>query len=51
MGNTGVSSDIDFRNKNRGNVSLVLGILSIITSFVGVGFVLGIIGLIYGVID
>ena len=31
-------------------VSMVYGVLSIATSFVAVGFILGIVGLIYGVI-
>lgn len=51
MDNVGISNDVGFVNKKRGNVSLVLGILSIITSFVAVGFLLGIIGLIFGAID
>ncbi|MEK4628425.1 hypothetical protein MKZ17_09485 [Solibacillus sp. FSL R7-0682] len=37
--------------KSRSNVTLVFGIFSIITSFVSLGFFLGIIGLIYGFID
>ena len=31
-------------------ISLVFGVLSMVTSFVAVGFILGIVGLIYGVI-
>ena len=37
--------------KSRGNATLVFGILSIITSFFGVGFVLGVIGIIVGFIE
>ena len=50
MSNLDVSNDIDIKTNNKGTVSLVLGILSIVTSFVAVGFILGIVGLIYGVI-
>ena len=50
MNSANISSDISL-NKSRGNTSLVFGILSIITSFVSVGFLFGIIGLIVGFID
>ena len=37
--------------KSRGNATLVFGILSIITSFFGVGFLFGVIGIIVGFIE
>ena len=37
--------------RSSGNATLVFGILSIITSFLGVGFVLGVIGIIVGFIE
>ncbi|WP_249872668.1 DUF4190 domain-containing protein [Oceanobacillus saliphilus] len=40
----------EVKKNNKGTVSLIFGILSIVTSFVGVGFILGISGLIFGVI-
>ncbi|MBS4176992.1 DUF4190 domain-containing protein [Lederbergia citrea] len=48
MGNVDVSNDIDFKNNKKCIISLFLGILSIITSLVALGLILGIIGLIYG---
>lgn len=51
MGNVERANNIDFRNKSRGNVPLVLGIISILTFFFGVAYVLGGVGLIYGVVD
>lgn len=50
MSNADNTSNIGFI-KSRGNVTLVFGIFSIITSFVSLGFFLGIIGLIIGFID
>ncbi len=50
MRNADNASNIGFI-KSRGNVTLVFGIFSIITSFVSLGFFLGIIGLIIGFID
>lgn len=50
MSNFDVSNDLDIKTNNKGTVSLVLGILSLVTSFMAVGFILGIVGLIYGVI-
>ena len=37
--------------RSRGNSTLLFGILSIITSFFGVGFVFGVIGIIVGFIE
>lgn len=51
MESVGSSNDISYSKKRSGNVTLVFGILSVITSFVGIGFLLGIVGLIFGVID
>lgn len=51
MENAGGPGEVSFSNKRRGNTPLVLGILSVITSFLGVGFLLGVIGLIFGLID
>ena len=50
MRNTDNTSNIGFI-KSRGNVTLVFGIFSIITSFMSLGFFLGIIGLIIGFIE
>lgn len=50
MGNVDVSNDIDSKNNGKCIVSLVLGILSIITSLVAIGLIFGIIGLIYGIL-
>lgn len=50
MNSANISSDTGFY-KSRANATLVFGILSIITSFVSVGFFLGIIGLIIGIRD
>lgn len=49
MENTYISDNVKIR-KGRGNITLILGILSIMTSFVSVGFVLGIVGLVFGLV-
>ena len=51
MDNTTESSKKEFKKSKLGNLSLVFGIISIITSFVSVGFLLGVIGLILGIRD
>ena len=50
MDNVNVSNGIYIKNNKKCIVSLVLGILSIITSIVALGLIFGIIGLIYGVL-
>ena len=50
MDNVNASNGSDIKNNKKCIVSLVLGILSIITSIVPLGLIFGIIGLIYGVL-
>ncbi|QGS69156.1 hypothetical protein CV093_14835 [Oceanobacillus sp. 143] len=45
-----VSNASDSKANSKGTISIIFGALSIVTSFMAVGFILGIIGLIYGVI-
>ena len=50
MNKANITNDVGL-NKGRGNGTLIFGILTIITSFVSVGFLCGIIGLLYGFIE
>ncbi|GGM41382.1 hypothetical protein GCM10011351_29450 [Paraliobacillus quinghaiensis] len=50
MGNVEIASDVSNQVNKKVTVSLVLGILSILTSLISIGLILGIIGLIFGII-